>query len=186
MISRGLCFLQNLRWFDIDSVILTGIITQPTELFQNSLLKLFRLWICLGNYYFLEDWEFSVKQHCLKSVQIRSFFWSVFFCIWAVNLCIQSECRKIRTRKNSVFEHFTQCRSCIEWKTSKAITQKSLEKHSLYVLHTIPRKESKMEILCNCNMIHLFQPSLAFHIETSHLFCSPIFCLSHNIGNQWN
>ena len=38
--------------------------------------------------------------HCVKSVQIRSFFWSVFF-------CIQSEYRKIRTRKY-VFRHFTQ------------------------------------------------------------------------------
>ena len=34
--------------------------------------------------------------HCVKSVQIRSFFWSRFS-------CIQSEYRKIRTTKNSVF-----------------------------------------------------------------------------------
>ena len=34
-------------------------------------------------------------QHCLKSFQIRSYFWS--------------EYRKIRTRNNSVFGHFTQC-----------------------------------------------------------------------------
>ena len=32
--------------------------------------------------------------HCMKSVQIRSFFWSVFSCI--------------RTRKNSVFGHFSR------------------------------------------------------------------------------
>ena len=37
--------------------------------------------------------------HCVKSVQIQSFFWSVFS-------CIQSDYRKIRTRKNSVFRHF--------------------------------------------------------------------------------
>ena len=36
----------------------------------------------------------------MKSVQIRFYFWSVFF-------CIQSEYRKIRTRKNSVFGHFS-------------------------------------------------------------------------------
>ena len=36
----------------------------------------------------------------MKSVQIRSFFWSVFS-------CIQSEYGKIRTRKNSVFGHFS-------------------------------------------------------------------------------
>ena len=33
-------------------------------------------------------------QHCVKSVQIRSFFWSVFSCI--------------RTRKNSIFGHFSR------------------------------------------------------------------------------
>ena len=37
----------------------------------------------------------------MKSVQIRSFFWSVFS-------RIQSECSKIRTRKNSVFGHFSR------------------------------------------------------------------------------
>ena len=31
--------------------------------------------------------------HCVKSIQIRSFFWSIFSCI--------------RTRKNSVFAHFS-------------------------------------------------------------------------------
>ena len=47
-----------------------------------------------------------------KSVQIRSFFWSVFSCIcteygvYGVNLRIQSECRKTRTSKKSVFGHF--------------------------------------------------------------------------------
>ena len=37
----------------------------------------------------------------MKSVQIRGYFWSVFF-------CIQSEYRKIRTTKNSVFGHFSR------------------------------------------------------------------------------
>ena len=35
-----------------------------------------------------------IDLHCVKSVQIRSFFWSVFACIW--------------TRKNSVFGHFSR------------------------------------------------------------------------------
>ena len=46
--------------------------------------------------------------HCLKSVQIRSY--SLVFGlnteICGVDLRIQSECRKIRTRNNSVFGHF--------------------------------------------------------------------------------
>ena len=44
--------------------------------------------------------------HCVKSVLIRSYFWSVFS-------CIQSEYRKIRTRNNSIFGHFS--RSVFFW-----------------------------------------------------------------------
>ena len=39
--------------------------------------------------------------YCMKSIQIWSFFWSVFSCIW-------TEYRKIRNRKNSVFGHFSR------------------------------------------------------------------------------
>ena len=42
-----------------------------------------------------------VNEHCVKSVHIQSFFWSVFS-------CIRAEYRKIRTRKNSVFGHFSR------------------------------------------------------------------------------
>ena len=54
---------------------------------------------------------------CVKCVRIRSYFWFVFCCfrneygdtgIYGVNLCIQSECRKIRTRNNSVFGHISR------------------------------------------------------------------------------
>ena len=48
-------------------------------------------------------WNLTTKvwtEHCVKSVQIRSYFWSVFS-------CIQSEYRKIWTRNNSVFRHFS-------------------------------------------------------------------------------
>ena len=40
-------------------------------------------------------------EHCVKSVQIQSYFWSVFS-------CIQSGSRKIRSRNNSVFRHFSR------------------------------------------------------------------------------
>ena len=49
--------------------------------------------------------------HGVKSVQIRSFFWSLFFHIqseYGEILRIQSECGKIRTRKHSVFGHFSR------------------------------------------------------------------------------
>ena len=44
----------------------------------------------------------SEGSHCVKSVQIRSFF------CYLVSLRIQSECGKIRTRKNSEFGHFSR------------------------------------------------------------------------------
>ena len=50
-----------------------------------------------------------VYSHCVKSVQIRRFFWSVFSRIRTEygeirrSLRIQPECGKIRTRKTSVF-----------------------------------------------------------------------------------
>ena len=56
----------------------------------------------------------SPEKHCVKSVQIRSFFWSVFpvlglnMEIYGVNLRIQLEFRKIRTRKDYVFGHFSR------------------------------------------------------------------------------
>ena len=42
----------------------------------------------------------KVFWHCMKSVQIRSYFWSVFS-------CIRTEYKKIRTRKIFVFGHFS-------------------------------------------------------------------------------
>ena len=49
--------------------------------------------------YFLTYSIFSV--YCIKSAQSRSFFWPVFS-------CIQSEYRKIRTRKSFVFGQFSR------------------------------------------------------------------------------
>ena len=61
-----------------------------------------------GSHYFC-DWlsvccECSLH-HCVKSVQIRSFFWS--------------EYRKIRSRKNSVFAHFSRSASLEKRRTNK-------------------------------------------------------------------
>ena len=56
-----------------------------------------------------ENLYFWLHSHCVKSVRIRSFFWSVFSCIrpgYGDLLC-KSEYRKMRTRKNSVFGHFS-------------------------------------------------------------------------------
>ena len=57
-----------------------------------------------------------VKCYCVKTVQIRSFFWSRFSRIWTEygygemrSISPYSvRMRKIRTRKNSVFRHFSR------------------------------------------------------------------------------
>ena len=58
-------------------------------------------------------------RHCVNCVQIRSLFWSVFSRIRTeygeiVFLRIQSECGKIRTRKNSVSGHLSCSESLIQ------------------------------------------------------------------------
>ena len=49
-----------------------------------------------------------ICNHCVKSVQIWSYFWSVFPRIRTEYGRIQSECGKIRTRNNSVFGQFSR------------------------------------------------------------------------------
>ena len=58
----------------------------------------------------------SPSPHYVKNVQIRSFFWSVFSCIW-------TEYRKIRTRKNCVFGHSTHS-ACESWKKTQTEEEK--------------------------------------------------------------
>ena len=66
------------------------------------------------NHSFLSSGRTCENRHCVKSIQIRSFFWSLFSHIWTeygncrVNLCIQSKCGKIQTRKNSVLGQFSR------------------------------------------------------------------------------
>ena len=70
---------------------------------QNNILSCFMGWPFTS---LAENGE----NHCVKSVQIRSFFWSVFSCIRTKH-GDQSEYRKIRTRKNSKFGHFLRSES---------------------------------------------------------------------------
>ena len=64
-------------------------------------------WIWLNIYFHQMDKKtaklneyYKIRLHCVKSVQIRTFFWFLFF-------YIQFEYRKRRTRKNYVFRHFS-------------------------------------------------------------------------------
>ena len=74
-----------------------GLMMKP-DILQITKVKYVDTIYILGNY------------HYVKSVQIHSFFWSIFSCIrteYGDFLPIQSECRKVRTRKNSVLGHFS-------------------------------------------------------------------------------
>ena len=64
------------------------------------------------------SYKYKIKSHCVKSIQIRSYFWYVFS-------CIQTEYRKIRTRDNSVFGNFTQWVSDISFLIFRTIFRKN-------------------------------------------------------------
>ena len=84
---------------------------------------------------------------CTESVQIGSFLWSIFSCIYCLKGCNvikkrpqHSEYGKIRTRKNSVFEHLSRngVKDSLEWqlKISITITKKSRSSFfSISLLH---------------------------------------------------
>ena len=51
--------------------------------------------------------DISCYCHCVKSVQIRSFFWSVFSRIWTIISPYSVRMRENTDQKNSVFGHFS-------------------------------------------------------------------------------
>ena len=94
------------------------------------------------------NWSTPEWNHSVKSVQIRSFLWSVFFGLnterYWVSLRIQSECGKIRTRKNSVFGHFSR---------SELSEKKSVYNRELCICEitgTLMIKNSKCIICIKC------------------------------------
>ena len=124
---RKLCgnahFAQSFRWFAWNSAKIAGILRSVYSR-SNSSIPFFRTfqlvfrtfsscWFCFCCFWWeLQQWRYS---HCMKSVQIRSYLWSVFSCIWTEygellrKSRIQSEYKKIRTRMNFVFGHFSRC-----------------------------------------------------------------------------
>ena len=83
-------------------------------------------------------------KHCVKSVQVWSFFWSVFS-------SIQSEYRKIRTRRNPVFGHF----SCSEKTCNSSLVGMGLPSPANWLLHHW--KLLNFSLLCNLRWPCLFE-----------------------------
>ena len=78
----------------------------------------------------LENLFEELKRHSVKSVEMGSFFWSVFS-------RIQSEYGKIRTRKNSEFRHFTQWDHSTEWVAEKLPNYFTTISQSLVSIHCL-------------------------------------------------
>ena len=92
----------------------------------------------------------SQNCHCVKSVQIRSFFWSIYS-------CVQSEYRKIRTRKNSAFGHFSRTCQISKMELFVKITN---DFQSL----TVFTKSLKKFWLCPCSLsLHKTCKNTSFH-----------------------
>ena len=100
-------------------IVLAGLFSLCWSLERFIYLKIYTLYIyILDCFIYLKIctfhiWHFDI--HCVKSVQIRCFLWSVLSRIWteygeirSISLRIQSEYGKIRTRKNSVFGNFSR------------------------------------------------------------------------------
>ena len=102
--------------------------------------------------------------HCVKSVQMRSFFWSVFSRIrteygYAVFLRTQSECGKIRIRKNSVFRHFLRHSVLSVFKLLYECKQFLLKLYYFYYWCGFSKKKS------GCGEGHLFRTRQYFSIN---------------------
>ena len=69
----------------------------------------------------------------VKSLQIRSYFWFVFSCIQTVFLysCIQAKYRKIRSRNNSVFGHFSRSEPFSDFSFSNTTTKSVADENIL-------------------------------------------------------
>ena len=86
--------------------------------YLHNLFRRFCFFLICKNIYNL-----CIRIHCVKNVQIRSIFWSVFSRIRT----IQSECGKIRTRKYSVFGHFSRSDCLMSWKGTQGFISEGIE-----------------------------------------------------------
>ena len=139
-------------------------------------------------------------QHSVESVQLRSYFWSVFSCIrrnteiYSVNLRIQSEYRKIRTRENPAFGHF-----------SLSTNKSSLAVNCQYMLFIVYCCSEPLIIFCCCCFYQVLQQiinndiifnmadtkikwnrPIPFSIVLVPNYCKWLTCLEPVLCSVWN
>ena len=113
---------------------------------------------------------------CVKSVQIRGYFWSVFS-------CLQIEYRKIQTRNKFVFEHFSRSNSDDEsYKGNIPEKKSSLNVAYHYLYHII------LEPTVSIYREHLKLWNLFFQKLQAAFFCKIelLFTLVSRIKNHKN
>ena len=95
------------------------------KIFFLSFFILFCLYLHKGNTPIFCSLFYEKKMlHCVKRVQIGSYFWFIFS-------CIQSEYRKIRTRINCLFGHFPRSAPFYaSWKSENIWFSYDLQKQS--------------------------------------------------------
>ena len=117
-------YIANLH-DNLCQMLKTNFMSFPNEGLASKALKI--VWVVKISCFMQEQTGVNVRWllfrglfHCVKSVQIRSFFWSVFS-------RIRTEYGEIQTRKNSVFGHFLRsvffhkCKNTVENKLLKTL-----------------------------------------------------------------
>ena len=103
----------------------------------------------------------SVVTHCVKSVQMQSFFWSVFF-------CIQSEYRKIWTRENFVFGNFSR-----SVKFTLTIRSKADDQDYLCAVFWVQKVTGSDMMMNKTNFSYLLQAASVLYLQKHpHADCS--------------
>ena len=122
--------------------------------------------------------------HCVKGVQIRSFCWSVFS-------RIQSECGEIRTRKNSVFGHFSRSDGNTSLWSLSNLGAKSRCWISLIIGNSAVFTQKVTNVVWKICLECIWNKSLQECIIVSSFTCTEFFFVSLNISStltheNWN
>ena len=124
----------------------------------------------------------------MKTVQIRSFFWSVF-------CCAQCQYRKVRTRNNSVFRHFSRIVMLFILKfLIFRINEQTLKIFTLNLIHVhvITDEANRSEII-DCKSVDVHGEAISFlqfSNDGKFLLCScddtSILLLQVSVFDDWS
>ena len=121
-----------------------------------------------------------------RSAQMRSFFWSVFSCIWTEYRDLWNKCpysiryRKIRARKKSVFGHFSHSVEyyvCLSFR--RVVRQQCMVFSKTIALRLIWKVELFLKII-KYDIIDIIR---CFKDDKCFFFCNNLYC-NHLISDS--